>query len=285
MPALPSARRPISTAVSSDPTQTSKAVDRDGTVQAAAVKSARPGYALHGSNEAAKKFMEDEKWRMQHTAASDTFIANYYKQSRSALKQYSLVDPILADVHTLVSFSRLHWLSTWKAELKNLVATAQSTVEASASDPSSSQPNSLSSFVLPRIDSPSRARSKSKDKRVIFHCDFDAFFVSVGRLGRDDLEGKPIVVCHSTGGGAGAASTSEIASPSYEARDFGIKAGMRLAIDSLPLDPRSPPTDPMLASSAGHSVWVRLARSVPRCRASRTISKSTRRSRESERSP
>lgn len=122
---------------------------------------------------------------------------------------------------------RLHWLSTWKAELKNLVATAQSTVEASGSNPSNSQPNSFGSSVLPKIDSPSKTRSKVKDERVIFHCDFDAFFVSVGRLGRDDLEGKPVVVCHSTGGGVGAASTSEIASPSYEARDFGIKAGMR----------------------------------------------------------
>ncbi|KAG8896573.1 deoxycytidyl transferase [Tulasnella sp. 403] len=39
------------------------------------------------------------------------------------------------------------------------------------------------------------------------------------------MKGKPVVVCHSRGGKA---STSEIASASYEARAFGIKNGMSL---------------------------------------------------------
>jgi len=131
--------------------------------------------------------------------------------------------------------TRLHWLSTWKSELKNLVSEAQSRVEqaistsTSSSSSSSSQPNSLSSAILPRITSPSKSKASSTNKKdkVIFHCDFDAFFVSVGRLGRQDLVGKPVVVCHSSGKGAGTASTSEVASPSYEAREFGVKAGMR----------------------------------------------------------
>lgn len=62
------------------------------------------------------------------------------------------------------------------------------------------------------------------------HCDFDAFFVAVGLVSeeRKALRGKPVVVCHSLEGGK--ESTSEIASPSYEARAYGIKAGMRFVL-------------------------------------------------------
>ncbi len=66
------------------------------------------------------------------------------------------------------------------------------------------------------------------DERVIMHCDFDCFFVSAGLINRPQLRGKPVVVCHSQGEQGGGSSTSEIASCSYEARDFGIKNGMSL---------------------------------------------------------
>ena len=79
--------------------------------------------------------------------------------------------------------------------------------------------------------SPSRkGKEKAHDcqhERVIMHCDFDAFFVSAGLLDRKHLRGKPVVVCHSQDDQGGALSTSEIASASYEAREFGIKNGMR----------------------------------------------------------
>ncbi|KAF8266584.1 hypothetical protein EI94DRAFT_1701612 [Lactarius quietus] len=72
----------------------------------------------------------------------------------------------------------------------------------------------------------------NKAERVIMHVDFDAFFVSAGLVSRPHLRGKPVVVCHSqhaqSGAGAGASSTSEIASASYEARKFGVKNGMSL---------------------------------------------------------
>lgn len=78
-------------------------------------------------------------------------------------------------------------------------------------------------------------------EKVIFHVDFDAFFVSCGLATRPELRGKPVVVCHSQGTqgstkddrnqnatDSGKGSTSEIASCSYEARAKGVKNGMSL---------------------------------------------------------
>lgn len=86
------------------------------------------------------------------------------------------------------------------------------------------------------LRSPSKPKLKGiekvgdKEERVIMHCDFDSFFVSAGLVERPDLRGKPVVVCHSQGVQGGGASTSEIASASYEARKFGIKGGMRYVL-------------------------------------------------------
>ena len=49
--------------------------------------------------------MADPAWRAAHTSVAPDFIEGYYKNSR------------------------LHHLSTWKAELKNLVAEAQERAE------------------------------------------------------------------------------------------------------------------------------------------------------------
>ncbi|KAF7327651.1 hypothetical protein MKEN_00344500 [Mycena kentingensis (nom. inval.)] len=99
--------------------------------------------------------------------------------------------------------SRLHFLSTTKVELQTYVR------EAYARKPVS----------------PKKAKAK---ERVIMHCDFDSFFISVGLLSRPELRGKPVVVCHSQGAQGGVRNTSEIACASYEARSFGIKNGMSL---------------------------------------------------------
>ena len=98
------------------------------------------------------------------------------------------------------SESRLHHLSTWKAELKAKLQNA-------SSEKSSQHAGS------PRLIPGTR--------RYILHVDFDCFFASVSILKRPELEGKAVAVAHGTGNGG-----SEIASCNYEARKYGIKNGM-----------------------------------------------------------
>ena len=122
--------------------------------------------------------------------------------------------------------TRLHHLSTWKAELKVLVAAAQQQSEVnSLTTPSKVERYSLSTAQLPKSALPVSSNGVVGDK-VIFHVDFDCFFVSCGLATRPHLRGKPSVVCHSQTGKN--ASTSEIASASYEARAKGVKNGMSL---------------------------------------------------------
>jgi DNA repair protein REV1 len=129
----------------------------------------------------------------------------------------------------------LHHLSTWKAELK--VLTAQAQAQAESNDlietlaPGAVETTSLSfaDSILPRtecrrLSGPGGATMH----KVIMHVDFDAFFVSCGIASRPELKGKPVAVCHSQSRGGGAASTSEIASCSYEARAKGVRNGMSL---------------------------------------------------------
>ncbi|KAL4254400.1 DNA polymerase type-Y family protein [Abortiporus biennis] len=204
-----------------------------------------PGYVAHTSNPNAQRAMADPAWRAQHTSVAPDFIEGYYKNSR------------------------LHHLSAWKAELKNLVAEASEKVEngsaivgegSSTGDGKEESPiekvvrenmgglkgwiggsdgttgNDVSMKDAQLVmRSPGKGKGKEKAKeqgrdnnRVIMHCDFDSFFVSAGLVDRPNLRGKPVVVCHSQGNQGGAASTSEIASASYEARKYGIKGGMSL---------------------------------------------------------
>jgi DNA polymerase-4 len=59
--------------------------------------------------------------------------------------------------------------------------------------------------------------------RCIFHIDLDAFFVSVEQALKPTLMGKPVIV------GGDPERRSVVASASYEARPFGIHAGMPLS--------------------------------------------------------
>ncbi|KUJ22456.1 DNA repair protein [Mollisia scopiformis] len=97
------------------------------------------------------------------------------------------------------SESRLHHLSTWKADLK-------ARFQQMASEKSASQ-----KLVTKR---------KPGSRRYIMHVDFDSFFCAVSLKSAPDYVDKPAVVAHGNGTG------SEIASCNYPAREFGVKNGM-----------------------------------------------------------
>jgi DNA repair protein REV1 len=171
-------------------------------------------YAAHDSNPNAQRAMANPSWRAAHTSMAPDFIEGYYKNSR------------------------LHYLSTWKAELRGLVAEAIARAERGEGESSSDTwkthgddgggVSMLGAELTLRSPSKGKAKAKTTESsRIIMHCDFDCFFVSAGLVSRPHLRGKPVVVCHSQGSTGGGASTSEIASSSYEAREFGIKNGMR----------------------------------------------------------
>lgn len=95
--------------------------------------------------------------------------------------------------------SRLHHLSTWKADLK-------SQLQALATEKTSSQR--------------SREKRTPGARRYVLHVDFDSFFAAVSLKKHPQFVDEPVVIAH--GGGSG----SEIASCNYPARKFGIKNGM-----------------------------------------------------------
>ncbi|KAK4053705.1 deoxycytidyl transferase [Microbotryomycetes sp. JL201] len=132
-----------------------------------------------------RSLLDDADWMAKHTSASEDFLEGYFQQSR------------------------LHHISTWKEELKALVASLQ---------PSASS--------LPARKK--KLSGTAADGRTIFHVDFDCFFVSAGLTTRPHLKGKAVAVCHAKNSEDAASSTSEIASCSYEARAKGVKAGISL---------------------------------------------------------
>ncbi|KAM0720970.1 hypothetical protein Q7P37_003255 [Cladosporium fusiforme] len=95
--------------------------------------------------------------------------------------------------------SRLHHLSTWKAELKSQLQTL-------AAEKTSSQR--------------AKMRKLPGQRRYIMHVDFDSFFAAVSLKQYPQYVDKPAVVAHGNGSG------SEIASCNYTARRYGIKNGM-----------------------------------------------------------
>jgi len=113
------------------------------------------------------------------------------------IRKSTVVNPEFLDQY--YRESRLHHLSTWKADLK-------SQLQALASEKTSSQK--------------ARMRRLPGQRRYIMHVDFDSFFAAVSLKKHPQYIDKPAVVAHGNGSG------SEIASCNYPARKFGIKNGM-----------------------------------------------------------
>ncbi|KAI3401956.1 hypothetical protein diail_6516 [Diaporthe ilicicola] len=138
----------------------------------------QPGPASHNSALTSEEhnawLLSDPRLRKSSTANPD-FLKQYYSESR------------------------LHHLSTWKAELK-------SRMQRLANEKGSGTTKAI--------------KRRPGARRYIMHVDFDSFFCAVSLKNAPEYVDKPAVVAHGTGTG------SEIASCNYPARKFGVKNGM-----------------------------------------------------------
>lgn len=102
--------------------------------------------------------------------------------------------------------SRLHFIGSFRARYESMMVAVGKNLGVKPGEllQSSAQKGVLSSKRKPA-------------ERVIVHVDMDCFFASIAVKKNPSLAGKCIAVCH--GGG-------EISSCSYEAREFGVRAGM-----------------------------------------------------------
>ncbi|KAH7371548.1 hypothetical protein BKA66DRAFT_469500 [Pyrenochaeta sp. MPI-SDFR-AT-0127] len=137
-------------------------------------QSASKGPKELSAEEHNKILLSDPQVR-KSTAVDPNFLEQYYRESR------------------------LHHLSTWKADLK-------SQLQAMASEKSATQ----------------RANQKRPPgaRRYVLHVDYDSFFAAVSLKKNPEFKDKPAVVAHGQGSG------SEIASCNYPAREYGVKNGM-----------------------------------------------------------
>jgi DNA repair protein REV1 len=87
-------------------------------------------------------------WNRDNSTTNPDFIKKYYKSSR------------------------LHHLSTWKAELKDIVRKAKE-----------QQASSISTAATLK---------KGNTRRLVMHVDFDCFFASVGIKSRPELSNSPV---------------------------------------------------------------------------------------------
>lgn len=171
--------------------------------------------ALHGNHEASKRKPREWSQEADYSIAvvresevlknvSPERLAKMTAEEHNALllsdpriRKSTVVNPDFLDQY--YRESRLHHLSTWKADLK-------SQLQALAAEKSSSQ----------KV----RLKKLPGQRRYIMHVDFDSFFAAVSLKKYPQYKNTPAVVAH--GGGSG----SEIASCNYPAREYGIQNGM-----------------------------------------------------------
>ncbi|VDK31463.1 unnamed protein product [Taenia asiatica] len=148
------------------------------------------------------------------------------------------VPPTTSDdyIRQYYSRSRLHHLSKWAADLRYLVRSLRLQAQGRNGGDggellraevqhlqAAGEPTEL---VLQPVGS-SAADAHPLLPRLLMHIDMDCFFVSVCLRSRPELVGLPVAVTHSKGTKA-ESSLSEVASCSYEARQFGVTNGMHL---------------------------------------------------------
>lgn len=132
-----------------------------------------------------------------HNSALTSEEHNAWLLSDPRLRKSSTANPDFLKQY--YSESRLHHLSTWKAELK-------SKMQRLASEKGTSTTKAV--------------KRRPGARRYVMHVDFDSFFCAVSLKNAPEYVDKPAVVAHGTGTG------SEIASCNYPARKFGVKNGM-----------------------------------------------------------
>lgn len=158
--------------------------------------------ALHNSHESETGLSEDATLNEQPQSPPRSRELTAEEHNAILLRDPKLRKSTVVDPNFLEQYyreSRLHHLSTWKADLK-----AQ--LQALANEKSSSQ----------------KAKQKRPlgARRYILHVDFDSFFAAVSLKKHPQYKDRPAVVAHGQGSG------SEIASCNYPARKFGVKNGM-----------------------------------------------------------
>lgn len=132
---------------------------------------------------------------MKPELSSEEYNAQLLSDPR--MKSSSVANPEF--IQQYYTESRLHHLSTWKAELK---AQLQAATKEKA------------------ISQAGQKKRAPGARRYILHVDFDCFFAAVSTLKHPELNGKPVAIAHGMGTG------SEIASCNYVARSHGVKNGM-----------------------------------------------------------
>lgn len=137
----------------------------------------------------------EEKPDEQHSLKDDSEVNI---EDKSAKKEKELeIDAKHPDfLKYFFKRSRLHHLSTWKADLR-------------------------AEFLKRALEKTSSSHQPASPNRTVFHVDFDCFFASVSAMAHPSINQEVDAVCVTYG-----SANSEISSCNYVARKFGVKNGM-----------------------------------------------------------